>query len=100
MAPTPDVRPVGDLPDAIGKTSARELSAHGITTLAQVAAHCGHRQRRWGPSACVAADRGRSGTIARPRSLAAKALTSPYPISGAGAPDQPPARRPRCRPCR
>jgi predicted flap endonuclease-1-like 5' DNA nuclease len=39
MAPTPDVRPVGDLPDAIGKTAARELSAHGITTLAQVAAH-------------------------------------------------------------
>jgi predicted flap endonuclease-1-like 5' DNA nuclease len=39
MGPTLDVRPVGDLPDAIGKTAARELSAHGITTLAQVAAH-------------------------------------------------------------
>jgi predicted flap endonuclease-1-like 5' DNA nuclease len=39
MAPTPDVRPVGDLPDAIGKTTARELAAHGITTLARVAAH-------------------------------------------------------------
>lgn len=38
MAPTPDVRPVGDLPNAIGKTAARELSVHGITTLAQVAA--------------------------------------------------------------
>ena len=39
MADTPDVRPVGDLPDAIGKTAARELSHHGITTLEQVAAH-------------------------------------------------------------
>jgi predicted flap endonuclease-1-like 5' DNA nuclease len=39
MPPTPDVRPVGDLPDAIGKTAARELAAHGIATLAQVAAH-------------------------------------------------------------
>ncbi len=37
MPPTPDVRPVGDLPDAIGKTAARELSVHGITSLAQVA---------------------------------------------------------------
>ena len=36
MAPTPDVRPVGDLPDAIGKTAARELSAAGITSLKQV----------------------------------------------------------------
>jgi predicted flap endonuclease-1-like 5' DNA nuclease len=42
MAPTPDVRPVGDLPNAIGKTAARELAGHGITTLAQVA---GHTQR-------------------------------------------------------
>jgi predicted flap endonuclease-1-like 5' DNA nuclease len=42
MAPTPDVRPVGDLPNAIGKTAARELVGHGITTLAQVA---GHTQR-------------------------------------------------------
>ena len=39
MTPTPDVRPVGDLPDAIGKTAARELSLHGITTLARVAGH-------------------------------------------------------------
>jgi len=39
VADTPDVRPVGDLPDAIGKTAARELSLHGITTLRQVAAH-------------------------------------------------------------
>lgn len=35
---TPDVRPVGDLPHAIGKTAARELSLNGITTLAQVSA--------------------------------------------------------------
>lgn len=39
MTPTPDVRPVGDLPDAIGKTAARELSNHGITSLRQVAEH-------------------------------------------------------------
>jgi predicted flap endonuclease-1-like 5' DNA nuclease len=39
MTPTPDVRPVGDLPDAIGKTAARELSLNGITSLKQVAAH-------------------------------------------------------------
>jgi predicted flap endonuclease-1-like 5' DNA nuclease len=39
MTPTPDVRPVGDLPDEIGKTAARELSAHGITSLRQVADH-------------------------------------------------------------
>ncbi len=39
MAPTPDVRPVGDLPDEIGKTAARELAHHGVTSLAQVAAH-------------------------------------------------------------
>ncbi len=39
MAPTPDVRPVGDLPNAIGKTAARALSAHGIASLAQLAAH-------------------------------------------------------------
>lgn len=36
---TPDVRPVGDLPDEIGKTAARELSAHGIKTLKAVAKH-------------------------------------------------------------
>lgn len=38
MAPTPDVRPVGDLPNAIGKTAARELARHGIDSLARVAA--------------------------------------------------------------
>lgn len=37
MTPTPDVRPVGDLPDSIGKTAARELSANGISSLRQVA---------------------------------------------------------------
>ncbi len=37
MADTPDIRPVGDLPDAIGRTAARELAGAGITTLAQVA---------------------------------------------------------------
>lgn len=39
MADTPDIRPVGDLPDAIGKTAARELAGAGITTLEQVASH-------------------------------------------------------------
>ena len=39
MPPTPDVRPVGDLPNAIGKTAARELALHGIDSLARVAAH-------------------------------------------------------------
>lgn len=39
MPPTPDVRPVGDLPGAIGKTAARELSVHGITSLAQLATY-------------------------------------------------------------
>jgi predicted flap endonuclease-1-like 5' DNA nuclease len=39
VAQTPDVRPVGDLPDAIGKTAARELSHHGIASLQQVAEH-------------------------------------------------------------
>jgi predicted flap endonuclease-1-like 5' DNA nuclease len=39
MADTPDVRPVGDLPDAIGKTAARELALNGITSLGQVADH-------------------------------------------------------------
>jgi predicted flap endonuclease-1-like 5' DNA nuclease len=39
MANTPDVRPVGDLPNEIGKTAARELSLHGITSLQQVAVH-------------------------------------------------------------
>lgn len=39
MAATPDPRPVGDLPNAIGKTAARELSLNGITSLRQVAEH-------------------------------------------------------------
>ena len=37
MADTPDIRPVGDLPNEIGKTAARELSINGIITLQQVA---------------------------------------------------------------
>jgi predicted flap endonuclease-1-like 5' DNA nuclease len=37
MAPAADIRPVGDLPDGIGKTAARELSLNGITSLEQVA---------------------------------------------------------------
>ena len=36
MADTPDVRPVGDLPNEIGKTAARELSVNSITSLEQV----------------------------------------------------------------
>lgn len=36
---TPDIRPVGDLPDDIGKTATRELSENGITSLAQVATY-------------------------------------------------------------
>jgi predicted flap endonuclease-1-like 5' DNA nuclease len=39
MAGTPDVRPVGDLPNEIGKTAARELSLNGITSLERVAHH-------------------------------------------------------------
>jgi predicted flap endonuclease-1-like 5' DNA nuclease len=39
MAGTPDVRPVGDLPNEIGKTAARELSLNGITSLERVARH-------------------------------------------------------------
>lgn len=41
MADTPDVRRVGDLPNEIGKTAARELAHNGITTLDQVAGHTG-----------------------------------------------------------
>jgi len=37
MAPTPDIRPVGDLPNEIGKTAARELSYNGIASLKDVA---------------------------------------------------------------
>jgi ERCC4-type nuclease len=39
MAPTPDLRPVGDLPDAIGKTAARELALNGIDSLERVSEH-------------------------------------------------------------
>jgi hypothetical protein len=39
MPATPDGRPVGDLPSAIGRTAARELSIHGIDTLRLVAEH-------------------------------------------------------------
>jgi predicted flap endonuclease-1-like 5' DNA nuclease len=39
MPGTPDVRPVGDLPNEIGTTAARELSLNGITSLDQVARH-------------------------------------------------------------
>jgi hypothetical protein len=39
MADTPDVRPVGDLPNEIGRTAARELSLCGITSLELVARH-------------------------------------------------------------
>lgn len=39
MASTPDIRPVGDLPDSIGKTAARELAHNGVTSLKQVAEH-------------------------------------------------------------
>lgn len=39
MVQTPDIRPIGDLPDEIGKTAARELSVHGINTLQKVANH-------------------------------------------------------------
>ena len=37
MAATPDVRSVGDLPDAIGRTAARGLSRNGNTSLRQAA---------------------------------------------------------------
>jgi predicted flap endonuclease-1-like 5' DNA nuclease len=39
MADTPDIRPVGDLPNEIGRTAARELAHNGITSLREVAAH-------------------------------------------------------------
>jgi hypothetical protein len=39
LAQTPDLRPVGDLPDAIGKTAARALAVHGISSLLRVADH-------------------------------------------------------------
>ena len=36
MSATPDPRPVGDLPHAIGKTATRELALNGITSLTTV----------------------------------------------------------------
>lgn len=36
---TRDVRPVGDLPDELGKTAPRELQAAGIDSLAKVSKH-------------------------------------------------------------
>ncbi len=39
MTHTPDVHPVGDLPDEIGKTAARELALNGISSLQRVADH-------------------------------------------------------------
>lgn len=39
---TPDVRPVGDLPDAIGKTAARALHDAGIDSLDKVSDHSAH----------------------------------------------------------
>jgi predicted flap endonuclease-1-like 5' DNA nuclease len=39
MPDTPDIRPVGDLPDEIGKTAARELAHNGIDSLDKVARH-------------------------------------------------------------
>lgn len=39
MADTPDIRPVGDLPNEMGKTAPRELHHAGISSLAEVAQH-------------------------------------------------------------
>ncbi|ROR72813.1 hypothetical protein [Bogoriella caseilytica] len=39
MADTPDIRPVGDLPNEMGKTAPRELHYAGISSLAEVATH-------------------------------------------------------------
>ena len=36
---TPDVRPVGDLPNEMGKTAPRELQRAGIDSLAKVSEH-------------------------------------------------------------
>lgn len=37
--PTPDVRPVGDLPNEVGKTASRALQAGGIDSLVKVSQH-------------------------------------------------------------
>ena len=39
MADTPDIRPVGDLPNEMGKTAVRELHNAGIRNLTEVAKH-------------------------------------------------------------
>ncbi|WP_211090321.1 helix-hairpin-helix domain-containing protein [Nesterenkonia sedimenti] len=39
MADTPDIRPIGDLPNEMGKTAVRELHYTGISSLAEVAKH-------------------------------------------------------------
>lgn len=39
MPATPDIRPVGDLPNEIGKTATRELAYSGITSIQQVSQH-------------------------------------------------------------
>ncbi|MCT1605926.1 hypothetical protein M3B43_01045 [Nesterenkonia massiliensis] len=39
MADTPDVRPVGDLPNEMGKTAVRELHHAGNSSLAEAAKH-------------------------------------------------------------
>ncbi|MEV6280756.1 hypothetical protein [Nocardia sp. NPDC051832] len=36
---TPDVRPVGDLPNELGKTAPRELQSAGIDSLSKVSEH-------------------------------------------------------------
>ena len=36
---TPDIRPLGDLPDAIGKTAARALQQAGVDSLTKVSLH-------------------------------------------------------------
>ena len=39
MAGTPDLRPVKDLPNEVGKMAAREPSLHGIASLESVVRH-------------------------------------------------------------
>lgn len=39
MGTTPDIRPVGDLPNSMGKTAPRELYHHGIRSLAEASEH-------------------------------------------------------------
>ncbi|MFC7405105.1 hypothetical protein [Georgenia alba] len=36
---TPDVRPVGDLPNELGKTAPRELQSAGVDSLVKVSKH-------------------------------------------------------------